>query len=251
MFLSLSHLQISKLMHFLVFFPHVDKSCYESLFNHEDMQEIASYLPVCHVEPPGQHEGAKTLPAVSVDNLSFFFHVSFSYCIDVYISRCICSTRVHYLHVGELYVGSWDINLTFDLSGIRTRPWSSSPRCYQMCWNTLGETFCLLWEFSPPKSFCWALLLHRPWRNKHFPCASQVSQRGWNGSRSRSIHPGSIRCEFQFFASNSVQIQKDHSDPEEVFYKKKRLWIMNILFVVDMSLIHLSSDNFLKLSLFS
>uniref|UniRef100_A0A3Q3BK42 Protein NDRG2 n=1 Tax=Kryptolebias marmoratus TaxID=37003 RepID=A0A3Q3BK42_KRYMA len=40
------------------------KSCYESLFTHEDMQEIVRHLPVCHVEAPGQHEGAKTLPAV-------------------------------------------------------------------------------------------------------------------------------------------------------------------------------------------
>ncbi|XP_054477138.1 protein NDRG1-like [Anoplopoma fimbria] len=37
------------------------KSCFDTLFNHEDMQEIIRHLPVCHVEAPGQHEGAKTL----------------------------------------------------------------------------------------------------------------------------------------------------------------------------------------------
>ncbi|KAM4581417.1 protein NDRG1-like [Odontesthes bonariensis] len=50
------------------------KTCFESLFNHDDMQEIVRHLPVCHVEAPGQHEGAKTLPTAynypSMDQLS-------------------------------------------------------------------------------------------------------------------------------------------------------------------------------------
>ncbi|XP_042345816.1 protein NDRG1-like [Plectropomus leopardus] len=50
------------------------KSCFETLFNHEDMREIIRHLPVCHVEAPGQHEGAKTLPSAytypSMDQLS-------------------------------------------------------------------------------------------------------------------------------------------------------------------------------------
>lgn len=45
----------------------IDKSCFETLFNHMDMQEITRQLPVCHVEAPGQHVGAKTLPNASVD----------------------------------------------------------------------------------------------------------------------------------------------------------------------------------------
>ncbi|XP_041797591.1 protein NDRG1-like [Chelmon rostratus] len=50
------------------------KSCFSTLFNHEDMQEIIRRLPICHVEAPGQHEGAKTLPTAytypSMDQLS-------------------------------------------------------------------------------------------------------------------------------------------------------------------------------------
>ncbi|XP_037640212.1 protein NDRG1-like [Sebastes umbrosus] len=50
------------------------KSCFEKLFEHEDMQEIIKHLPVCHVEAPGQHEGAKTLHSgytyPSMDQLS-------------------------------------------------------------------------------------------------------------------------------------------------------------------------------------
>uniref|UniRef100_A0A8C2X3D3 Protein NDRG2 n=1 Tax=Cyclopterus lumpus TaxID=8103 RepID=A0A8C2X3D3_CYCLU len=47
------------------------KSCFDTLFNHEDMREIIRHLPVCHVEAPGQHEGAKTLYSYpSMDQLS-------------------------------------------------------------------------------------------------------------------------------------------------------------------------------------
>lgn len=42
------------------------KSCFETLFNHEDMREILRSFPVLHVEAPGQHEEAKTLPATFV-----------------------------------------------------------------------------------------------------------------------------------------------------------------------------------------
>lgn len=49
-----------------------DKSCFGTLFDHEDMQEIIRHFPHCHVEAPGQQEGAKTLPTASVQTHTFF-----------------------------------------------------------------------------------------------------------------------------------------------------------------------------------
>ncbi|KAK6327131.1 hypothetical protein J4Q44_G00027760 [Coregonus suidteri] len=50
------------------------KSCFNPLFSHEDMQEIMRHFAVCHVDAPGQHEGAATLSAEhtypSMDQLS-------------------------------------------------------------------------------------------------------------------------------------------------------------------------------------
>ncbi|XP_046874644.1 protein NDRG1a isoform X1 [Hypomesus transpacificus] len=50
------------------------KTCFDSLFNHEDMLEIMQHFAVCHVNAPGQHEGANTFSTgyeyPSMDQLS-------------------------------------------------------------------------------------------------------------------------------------------------------------------------------------
>lgn len=50
------------------------KTCWDTLFEHEDMSEIMRHFAVCHIDAPGQHEGANTFSTgfeyPSMDQLS-------------------------------------------------------------------------------------------------------------------------------------------------------------------------------------
>uniref|UniRef100_A0A8C1QQ17 N-myc downstream regulated 1 n=1 Tax=Cyprinus carpio TaxID=7962 RepID=A0A8C1QQ17_CYPCA len=103
------------------------KSCFESLFNHKDMHEIMQHFAVCHVDAPGQQEGASTLSTEytypSMDQLSetlpmvlqHFRNVSFA---QITIFFCMCLLKLKHPDMVE---GLVLINLSAHAEGFLER----------------------------------------------------------------------------------------------------------------------------------
>uniref|UniRef100_A0A8C2AFV0 N-myc downstream regulated 1 n=1 Tax=Cyprinus carpio TaxID=7962 RepID=A0A8C2AFV0_CYPCA len=103
------------------------KTCFESLFNHKDMHEIMQHFAVCHVDAPGQQEGASTLSTEytypSMDQLSetlpmvlqHFRNVSFA---QITIFFCMCLLKLKHPDMVE---GLVLINLSAHAEGFLER----------------------------------------------------------------------------------------------------------------------------------
>lgn len=112
----------------------IDKSCFETLFNHRDMLEITRQLPVCHVEAPGQHEEAKTLPNASVDVTTLYSGLT----LIVFILTCNAVIILFFICL--IVTCRLMVILTSDLSAIPTLQWTSCLRHYLLSSDTLGKT---------------------------------------------------------------------------------------------------------------